>query len=247
MKFLLLEGLKYQPDLVILGFFSGNDLYENIRAADLQRNNGELYRNHIKTGLISQIKKWLRLRFHAYRFLGDKYNLILTQYGTKNARVKDEYHYGIFQKEFPPIIENAWQVTKQIVVDMRETLNRQEIDMIVLNIPRLYEIQDEQWNKFVRRYNYDKRFSLDPGRPSKMIGMIAQESRIKLVDLVPVLKKQSRPEALYFPHNGHWTPKGHAIVAEVLFDKILSNTGLGKILIGIESNSDNTLKSENLL
>ena len=42
---------------------------------------------------------------------------------------------------------------------------------------------------------------------------LARTEDVPFVDLVPVLRRR-RDDGLYFPMDGHWTPAGHAVVAE---------------------------------
>jgi hypothetical protein len=47
------------------------------------------------------------------------------------------------------------------------------------------------------------------------LGAFGAGAGIPVVDLLPALRAR-RDEALYYPIDGHWTPLGHEIVAEVL-------------------------------
>lgn len=44
---------------------------------------------------------------------------------------------------------------------------------------------------------------------------LAADTNTPFVDLLPVLRAH-RDETLYFPHDGHWTPHGHALVAATI-------------------------------
>jgi lysophospholipase L1-like esterase len=45
--------------------------------------------------------------------------------------------------------------------------------------------------------------------------MLAGAEHVPFVDLLPILRAR-RDEGLYFPKDGHWTPAGHALVAELI-------------------------------
>ena len=43
---------------------------------------------------------------------------------------------------------------------------------------------------------------------------------VAVVDLLPVFRARPDRASLYFPHDGHWTPAGHALAAETIADAL---------------------------
>jgi len=59
-------------------------------------------------------------------------------------------------------------------------------------------------------------WALDPAtltrNPQERLLRFGEETGIAVLDLIPVLE-QNKDQQLYFPHDGHWTPAAHDIVA----------------------------------
>ncbi|MND04445.1 hypothetical protein D3C83_247140 [compost metagenome] len=56
--------------------------------------------------------------------------------------------------------------------------------------------------------------------PSRVLGEIAGKMGVPFVDLLPVLANAPSAEPLYFPIDTHWTPAGHAVVAQAIEAKL---------------------------
>lgn len=86
--FLKTEGYKYNPNIVILGFHVNNDIYDNLYPCVVDVLNGflvskseiDIYRSNILKKSITDTKLFLRTNFHCYRFIGDKYHLLLNNF-----------------------------------------------------------------------------------------------------------------------------------------------------------------------
>lgn len=59
---------------------------------------------------------------------------------------------------------------------------------------------------------------------------ILDEMDIEYIDILPVMKRHyaENPVDLYYPEDGHFTPEGHKLVAETLYDWIENNTSILK-------------------
>ena len=83
--------------------------------------------------------------------------------------------------------------------------------MIVSNDMQTYP---DIWERFATAHSIagDERFSSDA--PNSIISAWCKENGVGVVDLLPIFRKAGEKDPyLFFPYNGHWTPKGHKIVA----------------------------------
>jgi lysophospholipase L1-like esterase len=61
---------------------------------------------------------------------------------------------------------------------------------------------------------WDPRTLTEPGF-SASLAALARDLDVPYVDLLPVLRARADVPT-YFPHDGHWTPAGHALVADII-------------------------------
>jgi len=66
-----------------------------------------------------------------------------------------------------------------------------------------------------------KLVGLDPGKaklnaPQEAIHTLSKELGLQVCDLTEALRNGQEKEDMYFTYDGHWTPSGHAVVAETL-------------------------------
>lgn len=219
LAFLKKEGVKYSPDLIILGFFPVNDIFDNASPYRFKVNeNGELISRKSKQGFFYRIKVFIRLHSHLFRFAGDRYHLFLYYTGLEKPE-RDSCE--IFKTSYSDPIRKAWKKTENLILQIWEIAKSNDSKFLIVNIPRLYQVYPHHWSKFVKMYQQNS-ISLDSEKPSKHLNAFGKRHGILVLDLIPLLKKHSFPESLYLlPANGHWSADGHAVTAEYILEKII--------------------------
>jgi hypothetical protein len=70
-------------------------------------------------------------------------------------------------------------------------------------------------------FRWDDRTLTDTTFADRLAALAAREG-VDYVDPLPALRA-ARDDTLYFPIDGHWTPRGHALVAELIATAVVSH------------------------
>ena len=206
------DGLLFEPDIVIVGFFS-NDLSDNVvgpTRASFVLEDGALRELSSPEAVLasapanrSDRRGWLRSSY-AYRFLSDRGKQL------RAARAKADAPAGALTGERR---ESAWQLALALLREIHRTAREGGARMVLLVIPEQVQVQhDGRWPG----YDENDHDVLDRLHP------FAEAENIPLVDPLPALHQAYAvsAEPLYYREDRHMRPEGHAIVARVLADAL---------------------------
>jgi GDSL-like Lipase/Acylhydrolase family len=228
-EYLLLkhEGLRYQPDLVVLLFFSGNDVSDNSQLLDYPP--------------VRSIKPYFFVDASgALRSLPFELpDLSASQAGTLRQRLRREsllfskldpdelgrvaMDRGYIRSILTPYadtssaeVEAAWHVTEALLSATRDQAEAAGARFVLVNVPAPWEIAPGFWDRM--RWYFDlPADGWDFDRPNRRLAEIAARHRIAYLDLRPELRlAQTEPPRHYFQIDGHWTSAGHDFAARCL-------------------------------
>lgn len=119
----------------------------------------------------------------------------------------------------------AWRMCKATIEETAAYLRTERVDYVAFGIPRDLQVSSDEWTDSYREA-VKGRF-LDLELPTRRMGEIVKGADGAWVDLLPAFRKGYRPN-LYFTHDPHWTPEGHALAAEVLAPFVKARLGPAK-------------------
>lgn len=220
------EGLKYEPDLVILSFYTGNDVADN---SPVLRDLRESWIRDIYTFRVSNVRtdyadRWLVFRRSwVNRHLTDR----LVDHVTANIH---RYQPSVPQEEFvspdtevfdrgpyDPVWEQAWRRSKGLVLETRELARSAgaEFMLLIAHSARI-PVQDP----VVQATLTESR--LDPEKPARILREFCGSLDVDYADTYPALTghEAETGEPYYWNYDTHWNETGHRIVAELLLEKL---------------------------
>jgi hypothetical protein len=230
------ELKKFEPDVVVLVLFA-NDVFDDMRYSQFAKFNDDgipvtvgpgvpwliLLRNgspeegrhsteYKKMVFAGPSKTWATKRFYLATIL---------EYFVFTHRVNERFPVPPQNEELFVLIkdpslrslqERGWALTKGYVALLKRECDEIDAKMFIACSPIASQIQGHS--------SYDHFFFT--GQPTELDQInterMAEDLKIGYVDLATPLKKAG--EGLYFPRDGHWTPKGHSIVAQALSERI---------------------------
>ncbi|MCW7071387.1 MAG: SGNH/GDSL hydrolase family protein [Methanophagales archaeon] len=240
---LMNEGIKYNPNIVIVAFCIQNDIRDNVKSINkhmfILNNNTELILTNVpisrkrddadtQNDLLASSEKFLRKHSHAYNFL---YGRLLSSPFGKNLMVNlltklglaEEYgqYNCIFSNTYTPEVQYNWNLTKAILKEIDTVAKENDAKTLIVLIPMQIHVNAELWEKSVRQFGL-KTSDYNLSKPNDILVEFGKENNIHVLDLFPEFRKHIESgEQLYFYKDGHWNPTGHKYAAELIYDKLI--------------------------
>jgi hypothetical protein len=244
-------GLQYDPDLVILGFFAGNDFSD----ADPYRKrivlNDSLYdidrRNELRL-----LGYPIVLQSRAYIFLQQKYAVYArnrqskkealewarvtgqpaptnnlteqTFYAVQNLKLKF-FNKHTSDEEFRPNIELIFRS----IAEMDELLKARHIPLLVAIYPDEMQVSRSQFETLVQRFGLNAD-DYDLDLAEKRLRGFLDTKGIPYIDLLDRFRAEEEKQDLYYFRNTHWNQNGNRLAEEMIFD-YLNNSSEGRKLM----------------
>jgi len=240
------EGRRYDPDLVLLGFYVGNDVVDNYAPLCTRWNTSQTMKFPYFTpdgvlhqpGMAAQRRmlSWLRQNLYTVHTLvevveGSTQVDHVTVGGT-DAPVDNVLRVpmGIY---LPPDAEweQGWQVTGMALQALKTAVEADGKRFSVFVIPDRRQVIDAEWQAVLATAGEPDEVRLDREQPTQRIMALLEAQAIPALSLLEPFRAAN--ERLYFEVDGHFTPAGHTITAQVLAEW-LRESGL---LAGAESGS----------
>jgi hypothetical protein len=210
----------YRPDLVLLGFFATNDVLDNYWGArslnhPVARKCGRPY-FELQEGRLARVAASLPAVSDPATPLLDRvlrrsylYQVIAPPPGQGGERLRFRLH-DVFLTEYTHEHEEAWAVTKQLLLAFDEGVRRSGARFGVLRVPSRPEIDPGQAHAGVGQ-------RLDYERPQRILSAFLAERGVGYLDLAPGLRDAAADGApLYFERDMHWTVTGNGRAGELV-------------------------------
>lgn len=129
---------------------------------------------------------------------------------------KDEIN--IYAEQYTPEWQDAWEVTKALILRVSTELKGDNIGFLVVIIPDRLEVGLDLRGKEKAKEK------LDLEKPEQILSEFLKKNGISYVQLLPEFKKyfQDTGKTLYFTYKdeAHWNADGHALAAELVYKKL---------------------------
>jgi hypothetical protein len=234
------QGPRYQPDLVLLAFFVGNDVANNSAAIELDGNlelalkpyverrpNGDLdlIEPH-PPALTAGERVGFALREHSALYnvvesgVLQKWSLddLWANWRDVDAQVELlDRATDVYAIKLDPRWREAWSLTDSLLGRVDAEAARQGARFGLMLIPTRAQVIPAAWQSAAGPARPDR--PLDPLFPNTMLGGIANRLSAPLLDLTPSFRDAARGSGpLYYAHDQHWTAAGHDLAAHEMAD-----------------------------
>lgn len=226
--YLKTTGLKLAPDLVVL-FYDLSDVFDDIQYTRLtqldssgipvavnptpeSRGTGWLGR-----GLVS-IKDFFKYNTRLYNFIRvriDRYIEGARHEGIALGDIRFD-KYAMLREKYQPTDDRDWALSYKYILLIRDMLKAQGIDFWVAVYPYGQQVSS---NEFVqgRQFWGFKTDAVYSTKPQRFMADFCSRNGIHAINLCEDFRNLSKTVyPLFFDFNGHWRPRGHELVAEVL-------------------------------
>jgi SGNH hydrolase-like domain, acetyltransferase AlgX len=220
-RWLEYHGLEFEPDMVLLAVFTGNDLLD---ATILKRGGVELVDGQVVLDeALWRPKHWLYNHSHLYVLIKRAVPSGLQKEIRGLLGMADPGSLRRARESFEFYARRETETTvlgkrnTAIALDRLSELSREHgFGLAALVIPDLPQVDPELWAAAVRQMDADAS-DYDPQKPTRIVLDLLAERGIPTLDLTrPFTEALARGERLYYPEDRHWTAAGHERASSLL-------------------------------
>ncbi|MFI5396481.1 MAG: hypothetical protein ACHQ9S_13190 [Candidatus Binatia bacterium] len=237
MLFLKGEGLRYDPDIIVVCFFPENDVENNSPTLEyvlppVYDSDGRLLRvGAAKSEDVSHTERWGgALKSYRYarglllghpEIMGLLHRLGFTQaVGRHGMREHDgvPLDYWVYAPQPDAEWSAAWQHTERLFTDMRDAVAAAGRQLVVAIVPSRNQIYPELWAETMTAYPAMGGRQWDLAGPAQRLLRWCEAQGVPCVDLTVGFRAAAAGGSppLHFHHDGHWTAAGHQLAARLV-------------------------------
>jgi hypothetical protein len=233
------EGRKYRPDLVLLAFNTENDAMENslplvrevpayypdkpffvFEQGRLVLRNFPMAETPEPWRALDDMERSIARHSILYRFV---HTLGLPRLSAIAHAADDSLPplglVGLLQKQYPPVWEDAWRVTRALIRRLRRDVERDGGRFAVVLVCGATEVSEARLSQvldFVHRRRARDRFDMD--KSYRTVAGFLRRAHIPYIPLVETFRAHFRAthDDGYFGWDPHWTVVGHTLAAEAI-------------------------------
>ncbi|RJR46788.1 MAG: hypothetical protein C4567_01770 [Deltaproteobacteria bacterium] len=222
-------GGAWKPDLVLVGFFVGND-FEEMEFTFLRgpfiREPRDPFRRW--AGYLQFSNLWV------YKAIKSQWTLISER--RQKAREKEETggapeglfsrrthlqveksRMWIFEKSRRPELDSLWQKNAALLLKLKEWCAQRKAPLVVVILPDEFQVDGNLRQEIFQTYHLtgDK---VDLAYPNRLVGDYCRRHGILCLDLLPSFQEQGEARTLYKLRDTHWNEAGNRLAGELIFD-----------------------------
>lgn len=217
LTFLKSEGYKYSPDIALLSFFIGNDIYSE--RIDSEISSFKSSKQKSKLDLKNDLKTFLRKNLHLYSFIVDRIKTapsirkFLVKKGIASG-VIGSYVIDILKIDYSNIYKEKWKKVLNILKEINK-----ENRLVLIIIPTREQVDENRLNLALRQIGYSTK-EIDIRHPNKILIDFCKTNNIPYIDLLPSFREYYKKDnqELYFEIDPHFNIRGNKLVAEMLYE-----------------------------
>jgi lysophospholipase L1-like esterase len=231
------DGVRYQPDLVLLTFVPGNNVLVN--SPELEKTlipvygaDGGIERVRPpfgKTGYLARSKAYLYLRrlllVQHPQLAGQlvRFGMLKAGGTAQSERNNIPTHYYVYHSPPDATWQKAWAHTERLLDDLRKETRRIGAGFMVAILSSREEVYPEWWEEELQTYPNMRQLHWDLDAPWRRIASFCEAKGIPCLALTPIERAARNGKPLHYHYDGHLTPAGNQLVARALAEYIFTH------------------------
>jgi len=221
----------YDPDLVVLIFFAGNDVLDNVtrvknathkplfevRDGELTQVDARLVGRMGGLSLTQRLDLFLRNHLVAYRFFSLRYERSRLRFQLADKEAMSAY-LEVYRRDVPESMARGWQVTEALLARMGRLAAEAGMGFGIVVVPAAEQVDASIWEQAQRDFDLQAD-DYDLELPNRRLVDWGRAHGVPTLDLLPALRRAlEEGEDLYYPFDRHLTPAGSAVMAAEMAD-----------------------------
>lgn len=241
----------YDPDLIILSLFVGNDYGDNIRDKIYRIEGNEIVKNDYHISFYLRMRRKLATLFpstaayfHAFnqikrgitnsQEIPEKYIESYVNRNQDDCReyliLEDNKINNVFgdRGDYDIVVdpENSCSLYKiklmeKIIEEIKKTTLENDVELLVLIIPGRLVVDDHLFKKMIAREYPNFNRSLLTDITSELV----EKQNINFINLYPYFLEKNINSSFYFIGDGHWNKEGQDFASQIVAENILQKEG----------------------
>lgn len=228
---------RYQPDVVVLAFFVGNDLADNSRRLtsapriyfELDELGGLRQLPYRAVG--SGLSKWLNQ--HSRLYVWYRSARARSREGARELARRLPSRFQVFNTAGGDEVRHAWELTRRLLAVFRDEVAAHGSRFVVAVIPTGPQVYDDLWAEVVALAGEDER-AFDRDYPERMLAAICGDLGVECVTMAEEFRAaaedgQDGGERLFYDRGrAHFTDAGNLLAAEILYRRLTAGVEHGE-------------------
>jgi hypothetical protein len=223
-------GPLFKPDLVIVGFFVGNDFSEmefkyRFRGEYFIKERVDPFQRFLqlfnfKWWWFSQVAKRNLLLFWDRRHKRDEVEKkVIPQEANFSEKVflnVEKEGIWIAEKKNKQRLTDLFYKNAKVLDNFKEWCRGRNIELLIVMFPDQFQVNESLRAKLMEQYGI-KAESLDLSFPNKLLFDYCRKNEIRCLDLLDDFQKEAGSKELYKINDTHWNSEGNRLAAEIIF------------------------------
>jgi hypothetical protein len=201
---------RLRPRIVIHGFFVGNDSIEDVNTLSREAPAGDIAPSGYR--LRARIRNALRTSSLVNLLVMAMWDVPWFRALFESLEIRSDRSelYAPVESE---VSRQMYRATEAALDRLAAFSRRSEIPVLVVLIPDHLQV-----------LRPDLFSALDASKPQRQIVQVLERHGVPYLDLTKHFREVDDPSQLFFRRDKHWNERGHAFVADILFDDLVRAT-----------------------
>lgn len=202
---------KFEPDLVVVGIYVGNDAIEAADSAP------KVHEDPVSAGeagdrAAQRLRRVIR-RSVVLQIARVRAQMVAARLGTPTP----ERPLLTYLADEPGVVRRGLDITAECVEQIEKDAGKIGAKVVVLLLPARFQVDDDDYARLAAIVG-GAGGRLERDAASTRFGSALQKVGVPIFDPLPVFRRTSGLPRLYFERTAHLTPRGHAVLADALHD-----------------------------
>lgn len=215
-------GKKFKPDIVVVGFFLGNDSLDSLW---VNLNKKYIFLKSLPDELVAfRVNQWLKENSRLWILLLDKYYSWVETQNVDTLKLvfnNDVKGQMLRQVQIDPssgYMRKSWKLTDDALSKLVFEATKNNTNVVFVVFPTKEQIIPDEWKKVKEGgHDVDERLYSNSGARREMLSLCKTNSW-DCLDLQEIMRKQETPGSLFVEDDFHLSRLGNEVAADALIN-----------------------------